>query len=151
MTYRYILRIKHQGISREISVEAWPTRKELASINEKRRPSFIIGSLSGERTILVDYIIKDLAKKYDVKKTRKGFKIIFPEKNIHAIAEAYKIGLLLATISIAKNYQEAENILHYIEKCTPEEIWFWTSKYLGIIRKDAKPEKVVEALALLAK
>jgi len=151
MTYRYILRLRHRGQNRTLSVEAWPASKKLATPNERRKPSFVIGSLTGPRTAYIDYIVKDLVKKYETRKTKTGFKIVFPENNINAIVEAYRIGLLLAALSLTENDQEVENLFHYIEKCTPEEIWFWTSKYLGIIKRDAKPEKVVMALTILAK
>lgn len=151
MTYRYILRVKNNGNKRKLAVEAWPNKKGLATKKEKSKPSFIIGSLSGPKTHILDFIVKDLSKKYETKPTKTGFKIIFPEKSIEAIAEAYRIGLMLAALSISRDQHEDESIIRYIEKCTPEEIWFWTSKYLGMITKQSKPQKVVSALAILAK
>ena len=151
MTYRYVLRIRRLTNKERITVEAWPSRKEIATPTELRKPCFIIGSLSGPRTILVHYIVKELVKKYGALRTRKGLIIRFPDKSVEAIIDAYRLGLLLASLSKAKTDEEAENILRYIEKCTPEEVWFWTSKYLGLIKKATKPEKVIEALAILAK
>jgi len=151
LTYKYILRLRHIGQNKIVRVEAWPANKKLATPNEIKRPSFIIGSLKGPRTTYVHYIIKDLAKKYGTKKTKTGFKIIFPKNNTNAIIEAYRTGLLLASLSLTKNDKEAENLFHYIEKCTPEEIWFWTSKFLSVIKRDVKPKKVIKALAVLAK
>jgi hypothetical protein len=151
MTYRYVLRIKRLTNKERITVEAWPSRREIATPTELRKPCFIIGSLSGPRTILVHYMIKELIKKYGAKRTKKSLIIYFPDKSIEAIIDAYRLGLLLASLSKVKTDEEAENILRYIDKCTPEEVWFWTSKYLGLIKKVTKPEKVIEALTILAK
>jgi hypothetical protein len=151
MTYRYVLRVKRLTNKERITVEAWPSRREIATPTELRKPCFIIGSLSGPRTILVHYMIKEFIKKYGAKRTRKSLIIYFPDKSIEAIIDAYRLGLLLASLSKVKTDEEAENILRYIDKCTPEEVWFWTSKYLGLIKKVTKPEKVIEALTILAK
>lgn len=151
MTYRYVLRIKRLTNKERITVEAWPSRREIATPTELRKPCFIIGSLSGPRTILVHYMIKEFIKKYGAKRTKKSLIIYFPDKSIEAIIDAYRLGLLLASLSKVKTDEEAENILRYIDKCTPEEVWFWTSKYLGLIKKVTKPEKVIEALTILAK
>jgi hypothetical protein len=96
-------------------------------------------------------MIKEFIKKYGAKRTKKSLIIYFPDKSIEAIIDAYRLGLLLASLSKVKTDEEAENILRYIDKCTPEEVWFWTSKYLGLIKKVTKPEKVIEALTILAK
>ncbi len=151
MTYRYVLRLKRIADKEKITVEAWPNKKEIVTPAELRRPCFIIGSLSGPRTNLIYYMVRELAKKYGVKRTKKSLIIQFPDKSIEAILDAYRIGLLLASLSKAKTDEEAENILRYVEKCTAEEVWFWTSKYLGLIRKSTRPEKVIKALAILAK
>jgi hypothetical protein len=151
MTYRYVLRIRKTKNTEKITVEAWPSRKELATPTEIRRPSFIIGSLKGPKTSLVYYQVKALLNKYGAKKVKTGFVLQLPQKNIEAIVDAYRTGLMLAALSKAKTIEEAENILRYIEKCTPEEIWFWTSKYLGIINRGPHPDKVFEALAALAR
>ncbi|MEM4546915.1 MAG: hypothetical protein QW328_09175 [Nitrososphaerota archaeon] len=150
MTYRYVLRfIKNDKLER-ITVEAWPKRKELATLKELRKPSFIIGKLTGERTSMIHYLIKELLNKYGAEKTKSGYVIRFPENVIEAINDAYRVGLTLAILSMVTSGEEAESVLRYIERCTPEEIWFWTSKLLGVIKKDASPKKVVEALAILA-
>jgi len=150
VTYRYILRFIKNSNSKRITVEAWPRRKGLATSQELRKPSFIIGKLTGERTSMAHYLIKELLNKYGAEKTKSGFIIRFPENVIEAIIDVYRIGLALAILSKVKTDEEAENVLRYIERCTPEEIWFWTSKLLGFIRKDTSPNKVVEALAILA-
>jgi hypothetical protein len=151
MTYRYVLRIRKTKNTEKITVEAWPSRKELATPAEMRRPTFIIGSLKGPKTSLVYYQIKALLNKYGAKKVKTGLVLQFPQQSIEAIVDAYRTGLMLATLSKARTDEEAENVLRYIEKCTPEEIWFWTSKYLGIINNSPLSDKVVKALATLAK
>ncbi len=150
MTYRYVLRIRKTK-NTKIAVEAWPSRKELATPTELRRPSFIIGSLKGPKTSLVYYQVKTLLNKYGAKKVKSGSVLQFTQKSTEAIVDAYRIGLMLAALSKARTDEEAENILRYLEKCTPEEIWFWTSKYLSIINSGPQPDKVVEALATLAR
>ncbi|MEM0337732.1 MAG: hypothetical protein QW683_07450 [Candidatus Caldarchaeum sp.] len=149
MTYRYLLRYVKNRKSQRITVEAWPRRKELATPPELRKPSFIIGKLNGQRTELTIYLIKELTHKYGAQKTKTGFVIRFPE-TIEAIADAYRVGLALAILSEASTEEEAENALRYVERSAPEEIWFWTSKLLGIIKTDASPNKVIRALAILA-
>jgi len=151
MTYRYVLRLKRMANKEKITVEAWPSKKEISTPTELRQPCFIIGSLSGPRTILVYYMIKELVKKYGAKRTKKSLIVQFPDKSIESIVDAYRLGLLLASLSKAKTNEEAENIIRYVEKCTAEEVWFWTSKYLGLISKSTQPEKVINALAILAK
>jgi hypothetical protein len=151
MTYRYVLRVRSLTNGERITVEAWPNRKELATPTELRKPSFVIGSLSGPRTILVRYLVNEFVKKYGAERTKKGMIIRFPDRSIEAIIDAYRLGLLLASLSNAETDDEAECILRYVEKCTPEEVWFWTSKYLGFIRRSARPERVIKALTILAK
>ena len=151
MTYKYILRIRKTKNTEKIAVEAWPSRKELADPTELRRPSFIIGTLKGSKTNLVYYQVKALLSKYGTKKVKTGYILQFPQQSTEAIVDAYRIGLMLAALSKSRTDEEAENILRYIEKCTPEEIWFWTSKYLGIINSGPQPDKVVQALATLAR
>jgi len=150
MTYRYILRLSRIRDKEKITVEAWPSRKELATPAEHRRPSFIIGSLSGQRTNYVYFMVKELVNKYGAKKTKTGLTLRFPEKEIQAIVEAYRLGLMLTALSKAKNESQADSIIRYLEGCTAEEIWFWTSKYLGIIKRDTQSEKVIKALTVLA-
>jgi hypothetical protein len=151
MTYRYVLRIRKTKNTEKITVEAWPGRKELATPTEMRRPSFIIGSLKGPKTSLVYYQVRALLNKYGAKRIKTGSVLQFPQQNVEAIVDAYRTGLMLAALSEARTGEEAENILRYIEKCTTEEIWFWTSKYLGIINRNSQPDKVVKALATLAR
>lgn len=150
MTYRYVLRFIRYNKTEKITVEAWPRKKELATPQELRKPSFIIGTLTGKRTSMAYYLTRELVSKYGAIKTKRGFIIRFPDNSIDAILDAYHIGLVLATISNASTEVEAENALRYIERCTPEEIWFWTSKLLGIIRKSIPAQNVVRALTILA-
>lgn len=151
MTYRYLIRYKIGKKYNKLSVEAWPKNKQLATNHELRKPSFVIGSLKGERIKLVQFIVKDLINKYGAKQTKTGFIIHLPPNNTEDIITAYRTGLLLASLSKTRKDEEADNIIRYIYRCTPEEIWFWTSKYLGIIRDDTTPEKVIQALTILAK
>jgi len=41
--------------------------------------------------------------------------------------------LTMAVPSKAETDQQAERMVNYIMTCTPEEVWFWTSKYLNAI------------------
>jgi len=57
---------------------------------------------------------------------------------------------MLASLAKAKNDEAAEHIARDLDRCTPEEIWFWTSNYPGSIRRYTQSEKVIEALTVLA-
>ena len=51
MTYKYVLKWR-VGEKSSIVVEAWPSSPKLTLPKEKKKPSFIIGSAKGKRTII---------------------------------------------------------------------------------------------------
>lgn len=73
-----------------------------------------------------------------------------PSGDIEAVAEAFRIGLAAAALTHIKGDEASDSALNYISKATEEEIWFWASKYLGVVDEGIKTEKVVEALCILS-
>ncbi|MEM3464984.1 MAG: hypothetical protein QXU11_08095 [Thermoproteota archaeon] len=148
MVYKYVLKYS-KGKQEKVRVEAWPKSRSLALTNELRRPSFIIGSLTGGRVLMVRPYLRELADKYGFKKTRVGFKIEFPSDSTGAIVDAYRIGLMIAAISHAETEESAEQAMHYVLSCTPEEVWFWTSKFLGVVYDNVERSRVIDALCII--
>ena len=94
--------------------------------------------------------VRDLAKKYGSKRKGRTTRIDLPKDDIQAIADAYRIGLAAAALNHIKSDQSAEHTLRYIMRATQEEIWFWASKYLGVIDEAIETNKVVKALCIIS-
>ena len=148
MTFRYVIRYR-KGIKESVSVEAWPISRDLALPGELKKPSFIIGKVLGTRSALLGFFINELIKKYGRSVRGKSKIITLPLDNIDAISDAYRLGLAAAAISVSSSDEVAAETHEYIMKCTREEIWFWTSKFLNVITDGAQVTRVVEALCLI--
>jgi hypothetical protein len=148
LTYRYVLKYS-KAKNEKVSVEAWPRSRKLALPHELRRPSFVIGSLKGGRVVMVRSYIRELASKYGSRRTRTGFRVDFPPESMEAIVDAYRVGLTVATLSYAETDELAEKVMRYVMSCMPEEVWFWTSKFLGVVREEADRSRVINALCVI--
>lgn len=149
MTYRYVLKWK-TGEKAKVNVEAWPSSKRIALPHEKRKPSFVIGSTNGRRSMLLMSIIQDMKRKYEVQEKNGLYKIEFPFDDIEAIADVYRIGLAAEVVSRAKDENQADESLDYVLRSTTEEVWFWTSKLLGVVGSKMDSTKVLTALSILS-
>ena len=149
MTYKYVLKWR-VGEKSSIVVEAWPSSPKLTLPKEKKKPSFIIGSAKGKRTIILMTIIDELKKKYKVKNRNGLYRIDFPFDSIEAIADVYRIGLAAQVVSKSKDFDSADGSLQYVLRSTTEEIWFWASKLLGVVDSKVDASKVMDALTILS-
>lgn len=149
MTYRYIVKWR-RAPSEYVSVEAWPRDSSLATPGERGKPSFTIGRLEGTRNIMLWMTVEDLARRFGSRKRGRLTRIELPPDDIEAVAEAYRLGLAAAALANIESEEAAENALRYITRATQEEIWFWASKYLGVVDEAIKTRRVVEALCILS-
>jgi len=149
LTYRYVLKWRI-GEKAKVNVEAWPSSPRLALSHERKKPSFVIGSAKGGRTVLLLSIVQDMKKKYKVKEKNGLYRIDFPFDDIEAIADVYRIGLAAEVISRAHDVNSAHDSLQYVLRSTTEEIWFWASKLLGVIGSKMDSAKVLTALSVLS-
>lgn len=149
MTYRYVLKYRRLPVE-EVAVEAWPSDPRLALDGERRKPSFTIGKLEGPRTFLLMSTVHDLAKRYGYRRYGRVTHVRIPNSDISGVADAYRVGLAAAALSFINSEESAENAYRYIMRATEEEIWFWVSKYLGVVGDGVKVEKVVEALCVIS-
>lgn len=148
MTYSYFLTC-FKGERDRVRVEAWPRSKELALPQESRRPSFIIGQVAGPRTVMLTSFIDELKRHYETIRNGSRLKIRFPDQT-QAIADAYRAGLTCMVLSRAESSEQAQGALTYVMGATKEEVWFWASKFLGVVDEALEAEKVVEALCLIS-
>lgn len=149
MTYKYIVKWR-KAPDEYISVEAWPRDKSLALPEERRKPSFVVGKLTGTRCIMLWGILNDMIQRYSAKKRGRLTRIELPAEDTSAMAEAFRLGLAAAALNRIKDEAAAENTHSYLSKATIEEIWFWASKYLGVIDEGISPERVIEALTIIS-
>jgi hypothetical protein len=149
MPFRYVVKWK-KAPPESIRVEAWPRDKSLALPEELHKPSFIIGRLKGTRTIMLWHLVDDLASRYGAITQKQTITINLPPDDIPVISEAYRLGLAAAALSHIKSEESAEHALRYITRATQEEIWFWASKYLGVVDEAIETKRVVEALCILS-
>jgi len=149
LTYRYVLKWR-LGENSKITVEAWPSSQRIALPHERKKPSFIIGSVSGRKTVYLTSMIQDVKKRYRVKRKNGLYRIDFPFDDIEAIADVYRIGLAAEVVSRAGNNDSADDSLQYVLRSTTEEIWFWASKLLGVIGSKLDSGRVITALSILS-
>jgi len=149
MPYRYVVKW-NKAPPESIRVEAWPRDRSLALPEEKHKPSFTIGRLKGTRTIMLWHLVDDLASRYGSTTKRQTKTIDLPPDDIQAIADAYRLGLAAAALNHIKSEEAAEHTFRYITRATQEEIWFWASKYLGVVDEAIKTQRVVEALCIIS-
>ncbi len=149
MPYRYVLKWR-RGYKESIIVEAWPKSKELALESERRKPSFVIGRLSGSRTIMLRELVEDTIRRYNSNVKGASIRVDFPKDDVQAIAVAFRIGLLAAILAEIQDRNSAENAYEYLMNATQEEIWFWASKMLGVIDRQPRKLNVIKALITLS-
>lgn len=149
MTYKYVLKWR-TGEKSQILVEAWPSSPKITSSNERKKPSFVIGSVKGKRTMILMSIVEELKKKYKIKNKNGLYRIDFPFDDIEAIADVYRIGLAAEVVSKSKDFDSADGSLQYVLRSTTEEIWFWSSKLLGVVGSKIDASRVIDALTILS-
>jgi len=64
----------------------------------------------------------------------------------HDDEDAYRIGLATALLSKAADAYEMERGVRYVLTATPEEVWFWTSKWLD----ENVGQRTIQALAVIS-
>jgi hypothetical protein len=149
MTFKYVLKWR-MGEKSSVVVEAWSSSPRITLPKERKKPSFVIGSAKGKRTIILMGIIEELKKKYKVKNKNGLYRIDFPFDNIEAIADVYRIGLASQVVSKSKDFDSADGSLQYVLRSTTEEIWFWASKLLGVVDSKVDASRVMDALTILS-
>lgn len=149
MPYKYVLRWK-RAERETLRVEAWPRTKYLALPKETVRPSFVIGRVSGPRTVMLYGAAKDAIEKYGCKQRGQTLAVHFPPEDMKAIGDAYRIGLAAAVLEKASSEDEAEVAMRYVLRATKEEVWFWASKILRVIDTGIQTERVIQALCLVS-
>lgn len=149
MSYRYLLKYC-KGEEQKISIEAWPRLKEYATNRERRRPSFIIGTLEGSRTIMLWHHIEQSRRRYDSFKKGKYIVVSYPPEDADAINDAYRLGLAASVINDARDSETADKALRYVMNATKEEVWFWTSKLLGVVGEKSDKERLLNAILLIS-
>ena len=143
MPFRYVIKWRRTH-PEKVSVEAYyryPQTEE-----EKRKPAFIIGKADGGGLLAIRHVLERAAEDNPTKKRRNTTHIFFDENKGTAHETVYRIGLATALINEAKTLQEIDKGTKYILNATPEEIWFWTSKWLD----DEINARALEALAVLS-
>lgn len=149
MSYKYVLKYK-RGSDQKISIEAWPRLKQYATKTEKKRPSFVIGSLSGSRTIMLWHYVEQSRRKYQAKKRGMYTRVSYPPEESDAINDAYRLGLAASVIAAADDSDCADAALRYVMNATSEEVWFWTSKLLSVIGDRTDKDRVLAAIYMIS-
>jgi hypothetical protein len=123
-----------------VSVEAhfrYPSNPQ-----EKRKPAFIIGHVSGSRILTIRRALQELMERFPCHSRGRTMRILLD----HDDEAAYRIGLATALLSKVSNALDMERGVRYVLTATPEEVWFWTSKWLD----NSVGEKTIQALALMS-
>jgi hypothetical protein len=107
-----------------------------------RRKAFVLGRASGSRLLTIRHTLEDALKRFPHKK-QGGTTLIFLNRNDE---EAYRIGLATALLGKATDNREMQRGVSYILNATPEEVWFWSSKWLD----EDLGEKALKALTVLS-
>ncbi len=123
--------------------------KAIAEPRELRRPSFIIGKVSGRRLFMISNMAMEIVDRYHSSVRKGTIKVCFPSDDDTAIAEAYRLGLAAAIVSEIEDEDMAERTVAYIRNAQKEEVWFWTSKFLNIAGECSKTQAVVRAISLV--
>lgn len=148
MPFRYVMKWA-RGEKERISVEAWPRNKDVALPRERRKPSFVIGSVRGKRVIMLNHLAKKIIKCYGAKRRGNGLRVNFPQDDLDAIADVYRLGLAAAALANVESDESADVVLRYVTRCPKEEIWFWASKYLNVVDNGIEVKRVIKALCLI--
>lgn len=149
MPYKYILKYR-KNQNEYIKVEAWPKFKRFATKKEKNRPSFIIGSVKGSKTLILWHLIEGYEKKYKLIKNKTSFTILYPSEDATAINDAYRLGLAVAAVNSSNDNCLAQCSINYIMNSSIEEIWFWTSKFLGVLGNKTEIDRVLNSLYVIS-
>lgn len=96
------------------------------------------------------HLASDIVKKYGSRKKGNTIRVDFPPDDIAAIADAYRLGLAAAAIAKIEKDTDAEGVLRYIMRSTREEIWFWASKFLGVVDNGLEADRVIQAMCLIS-
>jgi hypothetical protein len=143
MPFKYIIKWRRTH-PEKVTVEAYhryPKTEE-----EKTKPAFIIGQAEGSSLLAIRHVLEKAAQKNTTKKHGNTTHILIDENDPTAYESAYRIGLAAALLNKAQTSTEIEKGTRYILNATPEEIWFWTSKWLD----DDLNQRALQALAVMS-
>jgi hypothetical protein len=143
MPFKYIIKWRRTH-PEKVTVEAYhryPKTEE-----EKTKPAFTIGQAEGSSVLAIRHVLEKAAQKNPTKKHGNTTHILINENDTSAYESAYRIGLAAALINKAQTPTEIEKGTRYILNATPEEIWFWTSKWLD----EDLNERALQALAVMS-
>lgn len=139
MPFKYVVTWRRTH-PESVTVEARPRYSK--NQNETQKGAFIIGKASGSRVLTIRHTLEDAMKRFPSKRRGRVVRILLD----HGDDAAYRIGLAAALLSKAKNNHEMERSVSYILNATPEEVWFWSSKWLD----DNLGERALQALAVMS-
>jgi len=143
MPFKYIIKWRRTH-PEKVTVEAYhryPKTEE-----EKTKPAFTIGQAEGSSLLAIRHVLEKAAQRNTTKKHGNTTHILIDESDPTAYESAYRIGLAAALLNKAQTSTEIEKGTRYILNATPEEIWFWTSKWLD----EDLNERALQALAVMS-
>jgi len=143
MPFKYIIKWRRTH-PEKVTVEAYHRYPKTGE--EKTKPAFTIGQAEGSSILAIRHVLEKAAQKNPTKKHGNTIHILIDENDPTAYESAYRIGLAAAILSRAQTSAEIEKGTRYILNATPEEIWFWTSKWLD----EDLNEKALQALAVMS-
>jgi len=109
---------------------------------EKRYPAFTIGKAEGGGLLAIRHTLEQAAKNHPTQTKSKTTRVLLDRD----VETAYRIGLAAALINRVQTNQQIEKTTRYVLNATPEEIWFWTSKWLD----EEINSRALDALAVLS-
>jgi len=139
MPYRYVLKWR-RSVPESVRVEAY--HRYPGSDVERRRPAFTIGAANGSRLLAMRHALEQVADRYPHRRYGRTVRIALD----HHDDTAYRMGLATALLARARTPLEMERGVRYVLGATPEEIWFWSSKFLDA----SVGRRALEALATVA-
>lgn len=92
--------------------------------------------------LTIRHALEKLTEEFPTNKRGRTLRIMLD----HDDEAAYRIGLATALLARAKNPREMEQGVRYILSATPEEVWFWTSKWLN----EDLGGRAIQALAIMS-
>lgn len=143
MPFKYIIKWRRTQ-PEKVSVEAY--HKYPHTMEERQKPAFVIGKTEGASVLAIRHLLEKASQKFPVRKYKKTTHIILNENNEEAYETAYRVGLAVALLNKAKNPQQIQRCVRYVQSTMPEEIWFWTSKLLD----EEVGERALDALFILS-
>jgi hypothetical protein len=139
MPFSYLVKWR-RSYPESVTVEAY--FRYPANLQEKRKPAFIIGHATGSRILTIRHSLEELAERFPCHSRGRTIRILLD----HDDEIAYRIGLAIALLSKAGSATDMERGVRYVLTATPEEVWFWTSKWLD----DDVGEKTIQALSIMS-